>query len=87
MPDILSESAQITVTRHGYPVATIISNTAYEQMHTQIKRLEDELASLQETIEILQDKELMEEIRQSMMAIQEGKVYTLEEARQMLDLA
>jgi len=46
----------------------------------------EELEAMQETIEILQDAELMETIRESMKAIKSGDTVSLEEARQALGL-
>lgn len=41
---------------------------------------------MQETIEILQDAELMEAIREGMEALENGDTVSLEEARRMLEL-
>lgn len=86
LPEILNESKQVTVTRHGYPVATILSNEDYERICEDLERMSQELESLQETIEILQDAELMEAIREGMKAIQNGDTVSLEEARRALGL-
>jgi prevent-host-death family protein len=86
LPEILNESKQVTVTRHGYPVATILSNKDYEQICEDLERMSQELESLQETIEILQDAELMEAIREGMKAIQNGDTVSLEEARRALGI-
>ena len=86
LPEILNESKQVTVTRHGHPVATILSNKDYEQICQDLERMSQELQSLQETIEILQDAELMEAIREGMKAIQNGDTVSLEEARRALGI-
>lgn len=51
------------------------------------ERMDEELQALQETIEILQDAELMEAIREGMRALQSGDTVPLEEARRMLGMA
>ncbi len=45
LPEILNESKQVTVTRHGYPVATILSNKDYEQICEDLERMSQELQS------------------------------------------
>ena len=86
LPEILHENKQVTVTRRGYPIATIISNEDYHQLLQDLEKMSQELLSLQETIEILQDAELMEAIREGMKALQNGDTVTLEEARRALGL-
>lgn len=87
LPEILHESKQITVTRRGYPIATIVSHEDYQQILEDLEKMSQELQSLQETIEILQDAELMEAIREGMMALQNGDTVSLDEARRALGLA
>jgi len=86
LPEILQESKQVTVTRHGHPVATILSNEDYERICEELERMSKELEALQETIEILQDAELMEAIREGMKAIQNGDTVSLEEAKRALGI-
>ena len=87
LPELLSESKQVTVTRRGSPLATILSYEDYGNMCERLERMSQELASLRETIEILQDAELMEDIREGMKALQNGDTVSLEEARRALGLA
>lgn len=58
----------------------------YENMHERSERMSQELASLQETLEIFQDAELIENIREGMKALQNGDTVSLEEARRALGL-
>ena len=51
------------------------------------EEMDEELQALQETIEILQDAELMEAIRQGLEASESGDTVSLEEARRILELA
>ena len=87
LPEILHESKQVTVTRRGYPIATIVSHEDYQQILDDLEKMSQELQSLQETIEILQDSELMEAIREGMLALQNGDTVSLDEARRALGLA
>ena len=87
LPELLSESKQVTVTRRGSPLATILSYEDYGNMCERLERMSLELASLRETIEILQDAELMEDIREGMKALQNDDTVSLEEARRTLGLA
>lgn len=50
-------------------------------------QMNEELQALQETIEILQDAELMEAICEGMNALQKDDTIPLEDARRMLGLA
>jgi hypothetical protein len=49
--------------------------------------MDEEMQAMQGTIEILQDAELMEAIREGLKAMQNGDTVSLEEARKMLGLA
>ena len=55
-------------------------------MREEMERMNQEIEAMLETIEILQDAELMETIRESMKAIQRSDTVSLEEARQALGL-
>jgi PHD/YefM family antitoxin component YafN of YafNO toxin-antitoxin module len=83
----LSKSEQITVTSRGHPVATIVSFTSYTQLREERERLRRETQAMQETIEILQDAELMEAIREDMKTLQNDDTISLEEARRALGMA
>ena len=48
--------------------------------------MRQEIEATQETIEILQDAELMEDIRKGMQALQNGDTVSLEEARRALEI-
>ncbi len=86
LPELLEESEQVTVTRRGSPIATILSTKNYEAMREEIERMRQQIEAMQETIEILQDAGLMAEIRAGMRALQEGRTVSLEEARSALEL-
>ena len=55
-------------------------------MQDELESLSQEVLTMQETIEILQDAELMEAIREGMQALQSGDTVSLEEARRALGM-
>ena len=63
------EDERIVVTRNGRPAAVLISA--------------DDLESLEETLAIMSDPELMKQIREGEAAIERGDVYTLEEIERL----
>ncbi len=60
---VRAEHERVVLTRNGRPVAILISP--------------DDLEGLEETIQILQDRELMESIRRSRKEADEGKLLPL----------
>ncbi len=60
---VRAERDRIVLTRNGRPVAVLLSP--------------DDLEGLEETIQILQDRELMESIRRSRTEADEGKLLPL----------
>ncbi len=73
LPEQFAEDPEaVTVTRHGKPVMTILPFNEYQS-------LVDTVESLMETMEILQDKELMADFRQGVQELAEGKGRPLHE--------
>ena len=73
------EPEAVTVTRHGKPVMTNLPYNTY-------KSLLETVDSLLETIEILQDEELMAAFRKSVKALQNGEMVNWVDAkRESLD--
>jgi PHD/YefM family antitoxin component YafN of YafNO toxin-antitoxin module len=67
LPEQFEEEPEaITVTRYGKPVMTILPYNIY-------KSLLEAIEALQETIEILQDKELMTAFREGVKELAESK--------------
>jgi prevent-host-death family protein len=64
----------VTVTRHGKPVMTILPTSAYET-------LVETIDSLLETLEVLQDEELMAAFRRGVQDAAEGRVIPWEELK------
>ena len=81
LPEQFEEGPEaVTVTRYGKPVMAILPYNTY-------KSLLEAIEALQETIEILQDKELMAEFHESVEALQKGEMVDWEEAKRELGLA
>ena len=74
------EPAAVTVTRYGKPVMAILPYDSY-------KSLLETIDSLLETIEIIQDEELMAAFRESVKALQNGETVDWEDAKRKLGLA
>lgn len=64
---VVSERERITLTRNGRPAAVLINP--------------DELASLEETLDILSDPELVKSLRRSLRQAERGDTIPFEEAR------
>lgn len=81
LPDKFEEGSEaVTVTRYGKPVMTILPYNTY-------KSLLETVDSLLETIEILQDEELMATFRESIEALKNGETVDWEDAKRELGLA
>ena len=81
LPEQFEEEPEaVTVTRYGKPVMAILPYNTY-------KSLLEAIEALQETIEILQDKELMAEFRESVEALKNGETVDWEDAKRELGLA
>jgi prevent-host-death family protein len=86
LPELLNKSEQVTVTSRGHPVASLVSFTLYTKMCDELESMRQEIQDMQETIEILQDVELLHAIREGMKAILDGDTVSLEEARRALGI-
>ncbi len=73
------ETDAITVTRRGQPVMAILPFEGY-------KELLGKIDALQETIEVLQDQELMNVFRESVEALRNGETVAWEDAKRELEL-
>ena len=80
LPEQFEEQPEaVTVTRYGKPVMSILPYGSY-------RSLLETIDSLLETIEILQDKELMTTFRESIEAIRKGELVDWEDAKRELGL-
>lgn len=81
LPDAFGEElGEVTVTRYGKPVMSIlpfeVRKTEKETINTlkqTIDRLQEEIDGLLETLEILKDEETMAAFRQGVKEMQEGE--------------
>ncbi|HZU66097.1 MAG TPA: type II toxin-antitoxin system Phd/YefM family antitoxin [Ktedonobacteraceae bacterium] len=81
IPDQFEEELEaVTVTRYGKPVMAILPFKTY-------KSLLETIDSLIETLEILQDEELMAAFRESVRALQGGETVDWEDAKRELGLS
>jgi PHD/YefM family antitoxin component YafN of YafNO toxin-antitoxin module len=80
IPDQFEEELEsVTVTRYGKPVMAILPFNKY-------RSLLETIDSLIETLEILQDEELMAAFRESVKALQNGETVDWEDAKRELGL-
>ncbi|HLI88494.1 MAG TPA: type II toxin-antitoxin system Phd/YefM family antitoxin [Ktedonobacteraceae bacterium] len=81
LPEQLEREQQpVTVTRRGQPVMTILTTRQYQELLEKIE-------ALQETLEIIQDEEMMAAFREGVKALQEGKTVAWDDAKRELGLA
>ncbi len=73
------ETDAITITCRGQPVMAILPFESY-------KELLEKIEALQETIEVLQDQELMKVFRESVEALRNGETIAWEVAKRELEL-
>lgn len=79
LPDKFTEELEATiVTRYGKPVMAVLPYYTY-------KALIETLESMQETLEIMKDPELMAVFRQGVQDIEQGKTVAWEEVKKELD--
>jgi len=80
LPERFDEELEtVTVTRYGKPVMSILPYESYQT-------LKETIDSLLETLEILQDQELMASFRESVKALQNGELVDWEDAKRELGL-
>lgn len=74
------EPEAVTITRRGQPVMAILPFAAY-------KELLEKVEALQETLEVMQDEELMAVFRESVKALQNGETVAWEDAKRELGIS
>jgi prevent-host-death family protein len=73
LPERFEEDPEaVTVTRHGKPVMTILPTESYRALIEMVE-------ALQETLEILQDDELMAAFRRGVKDMEEGRIKPLDD--------
>ncbi len=69
--DLLTRDEQVTITRHGQPVAMLVRPDSFE--------------SWEATLEIMRDPEMMAGIRQGLKDLEDGRVVSGEEMEAIFD--
>ena len=80
------EPEAVTVTRHGKPVMAILPFTKYQSLLEQLDTLVEKVEALEETLEILQDEDLMAAFRESIEALEKGETVAWEDVKWELGL-
>jgi len=73
LDDVNQCHEHVVITRNGRPVGVVLSNEEYE--------------ALVETLEVLEDEESLEALRESESDVRAGRLYSLDEVRRELGLA
>ena len=80
------EPEAVTVTRHGKPVMAILPFNTYKSLLEQLDTALEKLEALEETLEILQDEELMASFREGVEALEKGETVPWEDVKRELGL-
>lgn len=87
LPEQFSDDPEaVTVTRHGKPVMAILPFEDYQQLRQRVDVLIEQLEGMQETLEIMQDEELMAAFRRGVQELAEGKGRPWEDVKKELGL-
>jgi len=73
LDEVNERHEHVVITRNGRPAGVVLSNDEYE--------------ALAETLEVLEDSEAVEALRESEADVKAGRVYSLDEVRRELGLA
>jgi antitoxin YefM len=73
LDEVNERHEHVVITRKGRPAAVVLSSDEYE--------------ALAETLEVLEDDEALEALRESEADVRAGRVYSLDEVRRELGLA
>ncbi len=73
LDDVNDRHEHVVITRNGRPAAVVLSSEEYE--------------ALAETLEVLDDDDALEALRESEADVRAGRVYSLDEVRRELGLA
>ena len=73
LDEVNERHEHVIITRNGRPAAVVLSSDEYE--------------ALAETLEVLEDDEALEALRESEADVRAGRVYALDEVRRELGLA
>jgi antitoxin YefM len=73
LDEVEARHEHVVITRNGKPTAVVLSTVEYD--------------ALEETLEILQDEDTLEALRESERDVQAGRLSSLDEVRRELGLA
>jgi antitoxin YefM len=73
LDEVNERHEHVVITRNGRPAGVVLSSAEYE--------------ALAETLEVLEDDETLEALRESEADVRAGRVYPLDEVRRELGLA
>lgn len=73
LDEVNDRHEHVVITRNGRPAAVVLSSEEYD--------------ALAETLEVLDDDDALEALRESEADVQAGRVYSLDEVRRELGLA
>ena len=73
LDDVETRHEHVVITRNGRPAAVVVSP--------------DEWEALEETVEVLQDEELLAALRESQEDVEAGRLFSLDEVKRELGLA
>jgi antitoxin YefM len=73
LDDVETRHEHVVITRNGRPAAVVLSTDEYE--------------ALQETLEVLEDEDTLDALRESERDVRAGRLVSLDEVRRELGLA
>jgi prevent-host-death family protein len=73
LDEVNERHEHVVITRNGRPAGVVLSNEEYE--------------ALAETLEVLEDEEALEALRESEADVRAGRLHSLDEVRRELGLA
>ncbi len=87
LPEQFDEDPEaVTITMDGKPVMAILPFTTYQSLLTRLETALEKLESLEETLEIMQDEELMAAFREGVEALEKGETVAWKDIERELDL-
>ncbi|MHB8596903.1 MAG: type II toxin-antitoxin system Phd/YefM family antitoxin [Ktedonobacteraceae bacterium] len=76
----------VTITRHGKPVMAILPFETYQSLLARLETALEKVESMEETMEIMQDEELMASFREGVEELERGETVAWEDVRRELGL-
>lgn len=76
----------VTITRHGKPVMAILPFETYQSLLARLETALEKVESMEETMEIMQDEELMASFREGVEQLERGETVAWEDVQRRLGL-